>query len=228
MDSLEELLRRQLTLMFAGNESELARAVGTDQQNINNFLTGKVKSSHIWREIAAALGVPEDEMRRLISERKGGRAIEPSPNATLLALAKGSGAIPPPPRMLPILGEAVGGSDGEYIFNGQVLDYAPCPPILANVPGAYAVLIDGTSMVPRYYPREVAYVHPTRPVRREDHVVVQIRAREEGLPPRGFVKKFSGWRGNRLVLEQYNPAEGLEFSRDDVVSVHLIVLSGEY
>lgn len=226
MDSLEELLRRQLTLMFAGNESELARAVGTDQQNINNFLTGKVKSSHLWREVAIALGVPEDEMRRLINERKGIRTAE-APNAKLIPLTQASGTMGQP-RMLPILGEAVGGSDGEYIFNGQVLDYAPCPPILANVPGAYAVLIDGTSMVPRYYPREVAYVHPTRPVRREDHVVVQIRAREEGMPPRGFVKKFAGWRGNRLVLEQYNPAEGLEFSRDDVVSVHLIVLSGEY
>ncbi|EYR81799.1 S24 family peptidase [Shinella sp. DD12] len=225
MDSLEERLRERLNAAFGGNESELARAVGTDQQNINNFMTGKVKGSHIWREVAAALQIPEDEMKRLIDERKG-RRPSPAPNATIVPLNQvPTNALP---KMMPVLGEAVGGADGEYIFNGQILDWVPCIPSLINVPGAYAVFLDGESMVPRYYPREIAYVHPTKPVRHGDHVVVQIRARSEDEPPRGFVKKFTGWKGARLTLEQYNPPIPIEFDKDDVVSVHLIVQAGAY
>lgn len=225
MATLEERLRERLTAVFSGNESDLARAVGTDQQNINNFISGKVKGSHLWREIGDALGIPEAEMKALIDERKGKKPSEVTSNATIVPLQPAAGA---PYRMLPILGEAVGGRDGEYIFNGQILDYTPCPPQLANVPGAYAVLLDGVSMIPRYYPRETCYVNPVKPIRHGDHVVVQTRARDEDQPPRGFVKRFVGWQGKRLVLEQYNPNEKIEFARDDVVSVHLIVLSGDF
>ena len=76
MDSLEERLRERLAAVFGGNESELARVVDTDQQNINNFIRGeKAKGSARWREIAGALGIPEDEMKRLIDERKGRRLL---------------------------------------------------------------------------------------------------------------------------------------------------------
>lgn len=229
MDSLEERLRERLAAVFGGNESELARVVDTDQQNINNFVTGKVKTSHLWREIATALEIPIDEMKRLMQERKTGRpSIEPKTNAQIIPLQPPHQPTNSLPKMMPVLGEAVGGADGEYIFNGQVLDWVPCIPSLINVPGAYAVFLDGESMVPRYYPREIAYVHPTKPVRHGDHVVVQTRARNEDDPPRGFVKKFTGWKGSRLTLEQYNPPSPLEFDKDDVVSVHLIVQAGAY
>lgn len=223
--SLEERLRERLNVVYGGNETELARAVGTEQQNINNFISGRVKGSVLWREIASALGIPEAEMKALIDERKGRRPADIASNATFIPLQPSAGQ---PYRMLPILGEAVGGENGEYIFNGQILDYTPCPPQLANVPNAYAVLLDGVSMIPRYYPRETCYVNPVKPVRKGDHVVVQVRARAENDPPRGFVKRFVGWQGTRLVLEQYNPHEEIEFPRDDIVSVHLIVLSGDF
>lgn len=228
MATMKNRLRERLDVVFGGNETELARVVGTDQQNINNFISGKVKRSHLWREIGKALGIPEPEMKALLDERLGrrGSASDPHPNATIVPLQQGSGNTLH--KMMPVLGEAVGGADGEYIFNGQVLDWVPCIPSLINVPGAYAVFLDGESMVPRYYPREIAYVHPTKPVRRGDHVVVQVRARNEDDPPRGFVKKFDGWKGSRLTLEQYNPPGKLDFDRDDVVSVHLIVQAGAY
>lgn len=224
MDSLEERLRERLNVLYGGNESELARAVGTDQQNINNFITGRVKGSHIWREIAAALQVPEDEMKRLIDIRKGRRPAESKPNAVVIPLRQVSA----PVAMLPVLGEAVGGSDGEYLFNGQILDHVPCIPSLMNVPNAYAVFVDGESMVPRYYPREIAYVHPSKPVRYGDHAVVQVLPRSEGDPPRGFIKKYVGRKGGKLILEQYNPPSELKFDLEDVVSVHYIELAGPF
>lgn len=237
MDNLERRLRERLVALFEGNESELARRVGTDQQNINNFITGKVKRSHLWREIAAALGIPEEEMRALLLER--GRtegkntklpntfrmADHPETNAKVGVLQPPVGG---PTRMLPVLGEAVGGDNGEYIFNGQALDYLPCPPMLANVPNAYVVFVDGESMVPRYMPGEIAFVHPGKPARKNDHVVVQLRSDSDDSPPRGFIKRFLGWTPTKLILEQYNPHKKIEFDRDDVISVHQIVLAGSY
>lgn len=238
MDNLERRLREQLAALFEGNESELARRVGTDQQNINNFITGKVKRSHLWREISAALDIPESEMRELLLQRgrsEGKNTKLPNtfrtaehleqPNATV-------GGLQPPaigrPRMLPVLGEAVGGDNGEYIFNGQALDYVPCPPLLANVPNAYVVFVDGESMVPRYMPGEVAFVHPGKPPRKNDHVVVQLKPTSEDSPPRGFIKRFLGWTPTKLRLQQYNPHKEIEFDKEEVVSVHQIVLAGDY
>nr|WP_280637011.1 S24 family peptidase [Rhizobium sp. 16-449-1b] len=130
--------------------------------------------------------------------------------------------------MLPVLGEVVGGSDGQYDFNGTVLDYVACPPSLANVADAYAVWIDGESMYPRFKSGELAYVHPRKPPRRGDDVVVQVRPRDHDMPPRGFVKELVGYAGDKLVLKQFNPDIRIEFPREDVVSIHVITLSGQY
>lgn len=223
---------------------DIARELGITQQAVNNLFNGRANSSSHWREIAKMLEMTEEEMRELMIE--SGRDPEKntklptseeflkgvdfrnfllSPNAKII-----DEVIPmtKPGRMLPVLGEAVGGDDGEYLFNGSVLDYVACPPSLVNVPNAYSVFVDGESMSPRYRSGETVYVHPTKPARRGDDVIVQIRANDESLPPHGFIKEMVGWQGNKLVLHQYNPEKRIEFYRDEVVSVHPIVLSGKY
>ncbi|RVI59927.1 helix-turn-helix transcriptional regulator [Sinorhizobium meliloti] len=240
MAKLEQRLREQLAVVFDGNESELARQVGTDQQNINNFITGKVKRSHLWREIGAALRIPEEEMRDLMNERarKGGKNTKlptpirvsdffqevAPPNARFIDMPQ----VPDQTNTIPVLGRAVGGDDGVYLFNGEELDRAFCPPILANVPGAYALFVDGESMVPRYEPSDIVFVHPTKPPRRGDHVVVQIKPANEGEPPRGFIKRYVGRTSTKLILEQYNPHKKIEFPVEEVDKVHVIVMAGMY
>jgi phage repressor protein C with HTH and peptisase S24 domain len=226
------------------NQTELADKVGMSQPSISDLFKGLVASPRKWREIADALGVEHEKMRQLMIEagREDGKntrlprtftgrlLLEDKdvyePNATI-------DPTPLPPvsrfgKMIPVLGEAVGGIDGEYVFNGQVLDYVPCPPSLANVPDAYAVWIDGESMYPRFRSGELAYVHPRLPPRRGDDVIVQIRPREEDMPPRGFVKELVGWASDQLVLKQFNPESELKFQRNSVVSIHPIILSGKY
>lgn len=236
MDELERRLKEQLQAIFDGNESELARRLGTDQQNVNNFITGRVKRSHIWREIGALLQISEDEMRDLMKARgrqEGKNTKLPIP----IKVADFFHEVPAQPvrmpaesatRMIPVLGKAVGGDDGEYEFNGQPIDWRSCPPTLTNVADAYAIYVDGESMSPRYLPGEIAFVHPDKPPRANDHVVVQLKPTEDGAAPRGFIKKFIGWSPTKLLLEQYNPAKKLDFDRREVFKVHLIVLSGDY
>ncbi|PDT86531.1 XRE family transcriptional regulator [Sinorhizobium sp. BJ1] len=248
MSRLTETLTQKLE--EAGiTQSELARRIGLTQQAVNNLFAGRVVSSSRWREIAHELQIDEKEIRRLMIEagrdperstrlpssvtalldqykEKAPRDQAPTPNATIGEQKDMEGKR----KKLPVLGEAVGGEDGEYIFNGSVLDYVDCPPSLENVPNAYAVYIDGESMVPRFRPGETVWVHPTKPARRGDDVVVQVHRSEEddGAPPRGFVKEFVGWTANKLVLQQYNPTKKIEFTREQVVSVHPIILAGKY
>lgn len=132
-------------------------------------------------------------------------------------------------KMLPVLGMAVGGEDGRYIFNGSVIDYVVCPPSLENVAGAYAVYIDGESMYPRFKAGETVWVHPGKPARRGDDVIVQLKPIEDdGSPPWGYVKEYVGRQGNNLVLRQYNPPIEIQFDVNEVLTTHPIVLAGKY
>lgn len=227
------------------SQADIARKLGISQQAINNLFNGRAASSTYWREIAAMLDIPEEEMRALMIEAGRDPEKRNGPgNVSLFRFPKqqGNQATPPaevkPPeiisfqttnKMLPVLGEAVGGDDGRFIFNGQIMDYVTCPPSLANVPNAYSVYVDGESMSPRYRPGETVYVHPTKPARRGDDVIVQIHPpSDDGSPPWGYIKEFVGWQGNKLVLHQYNPERRIEFERQEVVSVHPIILSGKY
>jgi phage repressor protein C with HTH and peptisase S24 domain len=128
---------------------------------------------------------------------------------------------------LPVLGSAEGGADGQAPWNGDVVDYVPRPANLAGVPQAYAIYVYGTSMEPRYHPGELAYVHPVRPVRAGDYVLVQLRGKGEDETPRAFLKRLVRQTQSKLVLEQFNPAKTFDVKMADVVSVHRIVGSGE-
>lgn len=128
-------------------------------------------------------------------------------------------------RHLPVYGQAVGGLDGEFPINGNTLYSVLCPPQLSEVSGAYAVSISGDSMYPRYEDGEIAFVDPTRRVKKGDYVIAQIMA-QEGEPPLAYVKKFIRHNAGGLVLEQFNPAKELNFPHHRVVSVHYIALAG--
>lgn len=129
-------------------------------------------------------------------------------------------------RRLPVFGRAVGGDDGHLVMNGEIIDHVECPPGLDSVPNAYAVYVIGDSMEPRYHAGEVVYLHPARPVKKGDYVVVQTRG-PEGEAPLGFIKRFVAYTPTRLILSQLNPPREIEFERADVVSVHKIVFAGE-
>ncbi len=262
---LTRFLNEKLQEKFNGNASELARAVGTSQQNISNWLNGDVVKPAYWKKAARALDVREVDLHTYmtyvrsespdlppeawspdpisskwaphLSDDYVGRPLlveaptplgnvnRTPPNATLAPRQ----TIVTTNKMLPVLGSAVGGEDGKYIFNGSIIDYVVCPPSLENVAGAYAVYIDGESMYPRFKPGETAWVHPGKPARRGDDVIVQIHPPEDdGSPPWGYVKELKGWAGNKLVLTQHNPQIDIEFDRQEVMTVHPIVLSGKY
>jgi phage repressor protein C with HTH and peptisase S24 domain len=123
-------------------------------------------------------------------------------------------------RKLHVKGRALGGEGGIMMIDGLVVDEVECLPSLENVTEAYAVYVAGDSMEPRYYAGEVAYIHPLRPPRKGDFVVVQVTV--DGTVT-GYLKRYVGWREDELIVEQFNPPKEIAFTRAMVKDVHLVV-----
>ena len=130
-----------------------------------------------------------------------------------------------PGERIPVLGQAVGGSDGRFLFNGETMAEIFAPSSLWGVRNAYAVYVSGDSMEPRYFAGETIYVNPHMPARQGDFVVVQI-VEDPEEPPTGYIKEFVSMTADKLRLRQFNPAKEMHFPRARVLSVHKIVGSG--
>lgn len=163
------------------------------------------------------IDVASNASESLISEVAEPR--EPA-NATVL------GQVPRSPVKIPLYGTAVGGEDGEFALNGNLLDHVFAPPSLSGIQKAYAVQISNDSMSPRYDDGDSVYVNPDRRVRKGDYVIAQIHV-EEHNPPLAYVKKLVRWTEKELILEQFNPPKELRFDGSQVASVHYVLRPGE-
>ena len=243
MDSVRELVVGRLaeigeTLKSASEK--LGRNHAYLQQFVQRGTPARLPED-VRRDLAALLGVDEARLRgEAPPRRREARtaAGEPRP-AGLGEPARGepSRAESLPPRnaalgaavrlgRIPLYGQAVGGADGQFPLNGSLITEVAAPPSLAGVTGAYAVMVVGTSMEPRYFAGEAVFVNPRLPVRVGDFVVAQIAA-DEGEPPLAYVKRYVGQNEKAIRLEQLNPPKKLGFAADRVVSIHRIVMSGE-
>lgn len=145
----------------------------------------------------------------------------PPPNARIIGPVDLIG----PGERIPVLGQAVGGSDGRFLFNGETMAEVFAPSPLWGVRNAYAVYVSGDSMEPRYFAGETVYINPHMPARQGDFVVVQV-VEDPEEPPAGYIKQFVAMGGDKLRCRQFNPAKDIHYDRARVLSVHKIVGSG--
>jgi phage repressor protein C with HTH and peptisase S24 domain len=225
MNMIKELReKQQLT------QSDLAELVGTSQPQIKRLETGERKLTKEWAEkIGPKLGVTAEILMFGWPEDSAPHLVEPPPiyedspfhlpNAQIHGKVEGVG------RKIPVYGQAVGGVDGEFVMNGSVLFEVLAPPSVSASSGAYAVMVSGDSMYPRYEDGEICFVDPKRRVKKGDYVIVQIKTEDEG-PLLAFVKRFIRHNAVELVLEQFNPAKELRFPSSQVQSVHYVALAG--
>ena len=121
-------------------------------------------------------------------------------------------AVPPTdamPRDIQVQGVAIGGADGDFSFNGTVIDHVRRPPGLTGARGAFAIYVVGDSMSPRFEDGDLIFVHPGRPPRPGDDVVVELRGADGAAGP-CYVKRLLRRTASRVVLRQFNPP------RDDI------------
>lgn len=134
-------------------------------------------------------------------------------------------AVPPIPlRRIPVYGLAVGGEDGRFEMNGQLIDTVFCPPGYENVPNLYAVYVVGESMEPVFSPGQTVWVHPNRSPRRGDDIIIQIQPENDGSPPHGFIKRYVSSTSSKIIVQQFNPPKEIGFERQQVLSMHKIIM----
>jgi phage repressor protein C with HTH and peptisase S24 domain len=219
---LSEWLQKALT--DAGvSQSDLARYLtltlkrSIDRAAVNKMTKGtRNVAADEMLEISRFLNVPPP-VPRLVGERSNESEL---PNAIVRDKLRGE------EEYIPLYGHAVGGVDGEFVLNGNVLDHILAPPGLSMARGSYAVTCAGESMEPRYFDGETVFVDPVMRVRKGDFVVAQIQNPDESAPPLAFIKRFIRHNDAELILAQFNPAKELRFPHSQVVSVHYIVLGG--
>lgn len=125
---------------------------------------------------------------------------------------------------IPVHGLAAASPIGHFAVSAEPIEYVPPPPGLLRVPGAYALIVDGASMVPKYQSGEMIFIHPNRPIRPGDYVVVQ-EARDGGLFT--LVKLFERQTEKHLYLRQHNPDAEVRVDRRAVTATHRILTTNE-
>ena len=231
MDSVRQLVVGRLAEIGETLKSA-SQKLGRNHAYLQQFVqrgTPARLPEDVRRELAALIGVGEERLRGEAAPRRQAPGLrERAPQGLGEPLPPRNAAIGAPVRLgrIPLYGQAVGGADGQFPLNGSLITEIAAPPSLASVSGAYAVMVVGESMEPRYFAGEAVFVNPRVPVRVGDFVVAQIAA-HEGEPPFAYVKRYLGQNDKSIRLEQLNPPKKLTFAADRVVSIHRIVMSGE-
>ncbi len=127
------------------------------------------------------------------------------------------------PVDVPVYGVAVGGSEGDFRFNGQVVDYVRRPPGIANLRNVYALWIFGDSMAPWNKDGDLIYVSPAKPPTTGDYVIVQLHDSADGDPGLAMVKLLVGKTPTQLKLAQHNPQREFALPLAKIKSIHKVL-----
>src|SRR5579871_261126 len=122
-------------------KSGLAKALGIDPARVSEIIGGRrnVQVTEL-PVMAAILEMPTEELVGRLVSRRQARAAEDGDSSPMgLAETAGENFLPPQidvpargslPRDMPIYGQAMGGADGSFEMNGQVVDFVERPPSL--------------------------------------------------------------------------------------------------
>jgi phage repressor protein C with HTH and peptisase S24 domain len=192
--------------------TELAKAIGVSQPAVSQWEIGITAPNR--KKVAKLAQILRVPVSWLLTDDEAQPQSAPS-----------SG--PPPvaalPIDVPVLGVAVGGSDGDFRLNGQVVDYVRRPPGIASLRNVYGLWLVGDSMSPWNKDGDLIYVSPARPPVIGDHVVVQLQDTADGEPGLAMVKLLIGKTPTQLKLGQYNPTREFNLALAKVKAMHKVL-----
>lgn len=202
--------------------SAIAKAAGVAASTVNRPYSGDETAGaptlKTIAKIAAATGVPFEGSALTVSAPSVPQPnVRPAPDVALPDFAG-------MPRDIPIRGIAACSSgDGAFQIEAtNVVDWARRPPALAGVRDAYGLYLSGDSMEPRWSHGDMILVHPGRPARPGDHVVLILRDGPHETPY-AYCKRLVRRHGGMVTVEQYNPPSQRDFPEERVEAVHRIL-----
>ena len=216
-DNLADIAARVASLRarVGLSQSELARRIGVSPQSIQQLEAGHIRRPRYLLRLAKLLDVSAEWL-----EDGAGAQVAPvariergTADVMTSNVAPGIVNVPAPgtlPVDVAVFGVAAGGRDGDFSFNGTVIDYVRRPPGIADARTLFAIYVIGESMVPRYGHGDLVFVHKGRPARIGDDVLVELVGDGDAAGP-CFIKRLVRRTASRVVLGQFNPP------RDDIV-----------
>lgn len=131
------------------------------------------------------------------------------------------------PKDVPVMGTAAGSHlRGAFQLEGGIVDFVRRPPALMGTRDIYALYVEGTSMEPQYAPGDLVYVHPHKPPRVGDAVIVQAMSGENGSIEAtiGIYRRQSA---EELTLGKHNPSAEVKIPRKIITVVHKVLTLNE-
>ncbi|MGN6772029.1 MAG: helix-turn-helix domain-containing protein [Rhizobiaceae bacterium] len=191
-------------------QGELARAAGISQQAIASLENGTTRSTRFLPEIARVL---EKTVEDILSDERLPMVGQLVQDVDFRSL----------PKDVPVLGQAVGGNNGDFLFNGETIDYFRRPPGLAMAKDVFGLYVAGSSMWPKFEEGEPIYVSGARPPAIGDYVVVELYPKTEGARPEGYIKRLKRRTPTKIVCEQFNPLGEVEYDRESVKAMLRVI-----
>ena len=194
---IESMRKNRIKILLAEHEisaKDLADKIGKQAQTLRRYVRHEAEPRiEVAELIADVLGVGIDE-------------VLGAEDAVIVTANKA--------RMLPVYGSA---EDFDMIDLQEPIDSIETPPYLLNTIAAYAVYVAGETMVPRFNPGEIAFVHPGKPFKANDSVIVQLKT------DNAVLKTFQKIDDNEIILSQFSTSETVTYQRDNVKAVHKII-----
>ena len=206
---------RRLRLDKGWSMAELARCVNTSKQTIDKIERGESLKSRYLPEIARELGVSLEEINPKFAD-----GAQPSPPVRSRRADRASD--PAIVRDLPVYGCAEA-SDGTILITFQPIDYLRRPTPLLHVEDAYAVLMDGSTMVPALEPGDLALINPRLFPRRG---MSALFLGPEDQSVRAMARRYEGQNERNWKVFQWQPSRQLTIDKKDWPRVHTVV--GKY
>jgi phage repressor protein C with HTH and peptisase S24 domain len=141
-------------------------------------------------------------------------------------LLPGNDTEPAGDELVPVRGTAAGALAGSMAMSGDAIDWVRRPPGLGHVRDAYALYVIGSSMEDRYRAGDLIFVHPHRPVRPGDIVVVQTQT-HDGADIVSWLKEYVLEDAREVVARQYNKLATIRFKKSTVTAIHRVLSTGE-
>lgn len=197
---------------------DLVKRSGVHEKSIQKYTRGEIQSPRGDRteRIARALGVdhvwfmhgefpPESE--------KGVSTVTETVDTNIDEGSWGCG--------VPILLSRSGKTWGEIILKREKIDQAERQPGIMNAPGVFAIYMQDDCMAPRYRQGEIVYVHPGRPPRAGEYVLVSFREYVVA------VRRLVSMTEELVVLEMHNPPTSETIQRSDIEAMSHILTPNE-
>ena len=163
--------------------------------------------------------------------------FEPPPSASLsgsdvdLSAGMALRGVAAMKRDVPVRGTAVGGNDGDFTFNGDVVDMVRRPPGLVGTASVFALYVHGDSMSPRFEAGDLIFVNPSRPPTPGCDVVVEMAPKPGDAVGPCYIKRLLRRTADKIVLRQFNPPAGVkpdfELGKDEIKNLWRVLTAGE-